>query len=250
MKFNNDNINFRLRLDGIIRNAAGVENVNNIPYRAGGNQFYKYKLIVDYFNFGDSLQFPFDALTSEEICMLHYMLSSTLDSWERGDESRTCQDTNVIKRDLTFVQSRQISRCPIERGVIQTRWGTIAPGHIIAGLSAVSQETNVTFQQLVKELKGNINITTKYSSKSQEQTINNVLVSTVIGDLAEVLLNQLSEFPIIGKVGWWNNSLLPRDHYVDDVVWDITMAELLGGIDGKLNFVVGIIYYNVTCKNI
>lgn len=74
------------------------------------------------------------------------------------------------------------------------------------------------------------------------------------GDLAEVVVNQgprvgsVSQNMVIGSNNRWNDTLLPRDHYLfpqnlSVVDWHFTDAEILAGIDG--NF-VGLVYLKYT----
>lgn len=60
-----------------------------------------------------------------------------------------------------------------------------------------------------------------------------ILFGTLIGDLGDVLLSQASSNPVICNTGYWNDSMLPRTFYLDFPHWDLTEAEILGGIDGN-----------------
>lgn len=82
-------------MDGIQWNPSVTEENFRIPYRAVGNQFYLYKLLVDYLTPGESSLFPYDSLTISERCLLHEIISNTIDPWERGDESKTCDSSNM-----------------------------------------------------------------------------------------------------------------------------------------------------------
>lgn len=88
----------RVRLDGVQRNPEVFETESRIPYRAIGDQFYKYKLLVDYFTFGESDLFPSESLKSPELCLLHEIISNTIDPLERGDEAKTCMVTKMPHR--------------------------------------------------------------------------------------------------------------------------------------------------------
>lgn len=128
-----------------------------------------------------------------------------------------------------------LSRCPIEGGVIKTKWGSISPGHIIAGVASALQETKVNFKKLVEVIQEERNTTSNNRYvHSNMKNISNVLVATVVGDLAEVTVRQAFSNPRIGNLGTWNNTYLPRVHYLNDKPHDMTSAELLGGIDGKV----------------
>lgn len=136
--------------------------------------------------------------------------------------------------EVVIQNSRQISDCPIEKGVVKTRWGTVSPGHVIAGIATAFQETNVNFFELVEELENDYNITSSFIPRAVTSSLNNVVISTIVGDLAEVILNQAYTTPTFGDVGRWNDTIFPRAHYLDREQWDMTTAELLGGIDGRI----------------
>lgn len=67
-----------------------------IPYEGSGKDFYKYKVLVDYFIPGQIELFPVNSLTLQELCFLHKLLSSTVDEFERGDEINTCRSQSYM----------------------------------------------------------------------------------------------------------------------------------------------------------
>lgn len=124
-----------------------------------------------------------------------------------------------------------ISECPQEKGVVKTKWGSISPGHLIAGVASALQETHDTFQTIyntISESPISIN-----SSELSSTRISNVWVATVTGDLGEVVIYQASEKPVVGNEGYWNNTAYPRLYMSAGGAQEITDAELLGGIDGE-----------------
>lgn len=48
-----------------------------------------------------------------------------------------------------FINYRIFSRCPIEDGVIQTKWGTISPGTLIAALASSLEAQRVAVQDIL-----------------------------------------------------------------------------------------------------
>lgn len=65
-----------------------------------------------------------------------------------------------------------------------------------------------------------------------------------VGDLSEVVVNQgprvgsVSQRMVIGSNERWNDTLLPRSHYIFPqnstiIDWHFTDAEILAGIDGE-----------------
>lgn len=226
-----------VRLDGVERTQSGVQTEYVIPYGLTAKQYYKFKLLINYFTFGDSLQFHNETLTQQDICVLHIMTSNTLDKWQRGDESTTCQVKSmaIMEEPNTILQnSRLVSECPIEKGVAKTKWGTVSPGHVIAGIATAFQEVNVTFSQIIEDLENDYNITNTFTPKTGSAELNNVNVATIVGDLAEVVLNQAYSTPNFGDIGRWNDTIFPRAFYLNREQWDMTSAELLGGLDGLI----------------
>ncbi|TDG49134.1 hypothetical protein AWZ03_004434 [Drosophila navojoa] len=80
----------RFRQDGI-RRAPGVTPVSGvIPYSPTGFQFPKLRILLSSLLPGNANNFPNSSLTSTERCSLHFMLSSTFDTRQRGDENTVC----------------------------------------------------------------------------------------------------------------------------------------------------------------
>lgn len=80
----------RFRQDGI-RRAPGVTAVSGvIPYSPTGFQFPKLRILLSSLLPGNANNFPNSSLTSTERCSLHFMLSSTFDTRQRGDENTVC----------------------------------------------------------------------------------------------------------------------------------------------------------------
>ncbi|XP_017779198.1 PREDICTED: uncharacterized protein LOC108564608, partial [Nicrophorus vespilloides] len=195
------------KYDGVRRTGGGDELDGIIPYRASGEHFYKYQFIVDHLTPGDTLQFPRDAINEVEFCILHLIVSNTIDQWP----NKSCKD------------------CIVEQGVLWDKWGSISGGHLITGLASALQKEKLTLGRLMDNIQAN----DTFSASTRNQIIDNVLFSTIVGDLAEVLIRQGVD-PVIGVVGNWNDTLLPRLHYLEVDAWDMSGAELLAGIDAIL----------------
>lgn len=142
-------------------------------------------------------------------------------------------------------ESTPTSKCPVELGVVKTRWGTISPGHMIAGIASSLEASTVSFQRIAEEIEVKENVTRKLSQSTNDVTrrlsqsaqlnteINNVWVSTVVGNLAQVVLHQAFHEPAVDNEGIWNDTSYPRAHYIARDPWEMTRATLLGGIDGE-----------------
>lgn len=126
-----------------------------------------------------------------------------------------------------------VSGCPQEKGVVKTKWGSISPGHLIAGVSSVLQETHETFEVIYNSMAESASAPLLSSSSFSSTRLSNVWISTVAGDLGEVVVYQASKEPIIGNEGYWNDTNFPRLYLSAGGAQEMTDAELLGGIDGE-----------------
>lgn len=68
--------------------------------------------------------------------------------------------------------------------------------------------------------------------KYLDTNMNNVWLTTILSDLAEVLLYQGNEISIANQ-GEWNDTVYPRLFYLTEYDWTLSTSELLGGIDGE-----------------
>ncbi|XP_052757792.1 uncharacterized protein LOC113518327 isoform X2 [Galleria mellonella] len=253
-----------LRLDGIEEGATAIETDFVLPYRASAFQFYKYKLLMDLFLPTQELLTVDDILDLPEKCLMHKMLSTTVRRWERGDENIVCPLIAQQRQTMSTQSSTRInSRCPIEEGVIQTNWGPITPGTIVSAVAASLESQRVPLTDILNQnvYRDGIseplmaaarqewyNEIETFNANEQEETpevdISNLWVATLAGDLAEVVVNQGPRYGpspqnlVVGTNNRWNDTLLPRDHYLlpqnITVDWQITDAEILGGIDGLI----------------
>ncbi|XP_048489173.1 uncharacterized protein LOC105385944 [Plutella xylostella] len=255
-----------LRLDGIEQAANPVETEFVTPYRASAFQFHKYKLLMDLFIPGQNVLEVDEILTTHEKCLLHRMMSSTVHRWERGDESTSCPvSVELTQRLMSNNSDRLPSRCPIEEGVIQTKWGTISPGTVVAAIAASleSQRVLVTdilnadvfkaglAEPIMDATNGewDVDIETLHTVRQTPglatADISNLWAATLAGDLAEVAVNQgplvgsASQKMVVGSNNKWNDTLLPRHnflliHNTSTVDWHYTDAEILAGVDGLI----------------
>ncbi|XP_045445370.1 uncharacterized protein LOC123653417 [Melitaea cinxia] len=258
-----------LRLDGIEQAANTLETEFVLPYRASAFQFHKYKLLMELFLPSQPELINVDeSLNSVEKCLLHKMMSSTVQPWERGDENVVCPISIQHRQMQQSANSYRIfSRCPIEDGVIQTTWGTISPGTLIAALASSLEAQRVAVQDIlganifreevsqslidsavkdwyIKTGAFEIDDINDVNSETNND-ISNIWAATLAGDLAEVVVNQgprvgaSSQHFMIGSSNRWNDTLLPRDYYLfrsNETLpnWHFTDAEILAGIDGLI----------------
>ncbi|KAG6457705.1 hypothetical protein O3G_MSEX010456 [Manduca sexta] len=256
-----------LRLDGIEQAyATAVQTDFILPFRASGFQFHKYKLLMDIFLPSQNLIDVDDLFTLSEKCLMHRMLSSTVRQWERGDENIVCPVSAQQSQNMATQSNSSIhSRCPIEDGVVQTDWGTIAPGTLVSAIAASLEHQRVMVtdilsanifkedvaEQLIdsamQDWYDDIETLTEQTQKQSMESVDigNVWVATLAGDLAEVVVNQgprvgsVSQRMVVGSNNRWNDTLLPRHYYMfpqnsSIIDWHFTDAEILAGLDGLI----------------
>ncbi|KAK9889517.1 hypothetical protein WA026_004799 [Henosepilachna vigintioctopunctata] len=213
--------------DGVLQSDGSTSNSQGVPFRARGHEFHKYKLIVDYFVSGDSTLSVNESLTTNELCFLHNMLSVAVDERYRGDEEETCsyKGKKPIPSSNLNLENKIRSQCPLMRGNVNTRRGSISPGHLVYGLSAALQNTQASFSTIIHSIN-------KTKLRLDTKKADSIWVSTIAGDLAEAVLNQANNNLKLGITGSWNDSILPTLYYVVDFITDLTETKMLGGIDG------------------
>lgn len=213
-----------------------------------------------------------EILTPQELCILHKMLSSSVESLERHDEIRNCPiqalnatinqrpnskmpripDQSVHHRrpgsNFTVI-GPNLSRCPIEMGVAYDSNGPgIHPGVIIANIASGLQPQEVRIADFVSEYRVKDpfeNLETMETTDNRKKidkliaslnSVDNTYASGLVGDLAEVVLFQGPRGNInIGFEGMWNDTELPRMFYLKGNQggnWHLTDTEILSGLDG------------------
>ncbi|XP_016947606.1 uncharacterized protein LOC108022910 isoform X2 [Drosophila biarmipes] len=138
--------------------------------------------------------------------------------------------------DWAYAGSEGTSQCPVEDGLVRTRWGTVSAGTLIAGIAAGVQQQTVQLRTLLA-----LSSQRRSRGRSQSQTssgIDNRWAATLAGDLAEVTLVQL---PVsggsasVGATGGWNDTVLPHWYFLSQRNnLEATDAEIRGGLDGLI----------------
>ena len=135
---------------------------------------------------------------------------------------------NMIQHKFHYQRGKKSS----ESGVALTRDGTVALGHVMAGIDCggYHRDTGIT----IAEWYGGA---TFFNSTSTH--LDNLFVSTISGDIGQTALAYYSdetEYSLFGPKGKWDNPSCPRVYKTKSKDTRMTDAEALGDIDG---FVLG-----------
>ncbi|XP_076261704.1 uncharacterized protein LOC143197278 isoform X1 [Rhynchophorus ferrugineus] len=226
-------------IDGIVRATDRVVDERvGIPYAATLNKFHKYKVINDYLlDQSTTTISPLEFLSLDEFCFLHKLTSNSIYESEVG--SVNCVDNSFSPMPSRSRLSDAVSSCPLKLGNIKTNWGSISVSHLIAGIATGLEPNQVTYQRILDSItsrsdseKGSPSITTNRTSINHD--VDNVLFATIVGDIAEVVLSQVTDQPVIGNRDYLNDTLIPRVFYLKTRQWDMMESEILAGIDGAV----------------
>lgn len=146
-----------LRVDGIQRSMNAIESEDVTAFGVTGfmtNKNRILQLIIS--NVSGEIRYE-EILSPSELCALHKLISSSVEPYERQNELRNCpwQILNTTA-DQPQVQARMpnplipnrrffnnhtiiapnLSRCPLEMGVVLNKYGSVQPGIIIASIAS------------------------------------------------------------------------------------------------------------------
>lgn len=131
------------------------------------------------------------------------------------------------------IASNALSQCPVENGIMRTRWGAVAVGPLISGIAAGLEPQMVNARELLELSRGQYR-----ARQTVTLRVDNRFAATLAGDLAEVALLQApllpnSDRPSVGVSGAWNNTAIPRWYFISQRErLEMTDAEIRGGLDG------------------
>lgn len=190
---------------------------------------------------------------------MHNMLSESVETMERGDESTVCNkiekyrlrvarspvemspDVELIDHESSNKKSKgkiqdqinpnsqvdtvrkiilsnaPLSVCPLERGVVYSKWGAVSAGPVIAGIAAGTEP------QIVP-------IDNKYN-------VDNIFGATLAGDVAEAgyLSGANGQTLKVGADGHWTSAQVPHGYYLSkNEDFYLTDAEIRGSLDGLI----------------
>lgn len=224
----------RLRFDGI-QKAVGISETPLVtPYRNNGIMVPKLEILKRLISVNGHV--PFETLLNqEELCVLHKLVSYSVEPFERGDESRTCPTFFTPSVDAPWITGqnkffndtwrfggttrntvkfgRGVSACPLEMGVSKTEsYGDVSFGTVIGAIAAGLEPQSVQISELMGVFSEYRNLENmdeeprilKYEKLFRNlNTIDNQVAAGLVGDLAEVCVYQT---PYVGskfKIGMW-----------------------------------------------
>nr|CAD7576477.1 unnamed protein product [Timema californicum] len=182
----------RFRMDGIERSPKVVQSWGVTPFSPTGVQYPKHQILMGELISGNDVILPNVTLTAKEKCALHFMLSSSVDMWERGDEDIVCpHDFNTAHHQLAIPASvnplstqryeADTSRCPIEDGIVRTsHWGQVSPGQVLAGIATKLQVQSVEMSKLARPSNEALR-TEAFQRLSTSKLVTNYWAATLAG---------------------------------------------------------------------
>ncbi|PNF34288.1 hypothetical protein B7P43_G16548 [Cryptotermes secundus] len=139
-------------------------------------------------------------------------------------------DRQIPRVTVTTVESD----CPVENGVVRTKWGTVSLGAVLAGVAAGLYPQQIPLQEFVQRTISPRTLPPELMST----VIDNKFAATLVGDLAEAALEQgpkKQDDIKVGLSGGWNSTLFPRWYFNKEKDnHEITDAEIRGGLDGLI----------------
>lgn len=219
----------RLRFDGV-QKAVGISETRLVtPYRDNGIMAPKLELLKRLISTNGNVSFE-TILTENELCILHKLISNSVNPFERGDETRTCPTYFTPSVDAPWITGRiqrindtfrvdygdttrnmvkfgrGVSKCPVQMGVTQTDYyGDLSFGTLIGAIAAGLEPQSVQISDLIgaygqyRNLESMDEVPTshKYAKLFRNlNTIDNQLAAGLAGDLAEVCVYQT---PFLGS---------------------------------------------------
>ncbi|KAI4487516.1 hypothetical protein M0804_005665 [Polistes exclamans] len=248
----------RFKFDGVEYVEGLHESEGILPFIGRGTQRTK-NIIIEELVPGNADAFPSKVLSQLERCTLHFAISNTINKYKSDDINNLCQKIGNREKLTGRTISINATDCPREYGVILTPYGTIAPGAIIGAIAASLEHQSITLNQLFAASATtctNVNedeidfIIPKdkmiiersmwqQSINTSEITIDNIWLTTIAGDLGEMVIYQgplANEKMTLGVTGFWNSTIYPNIYYLtkNPDSYDATRAEIVGDIDGLI----------------
>lgn len=183
-----------------------------------------------------------------EECALHRMLSHSTDDYPisgineiwTNPLSSSSSSSSRGKRALYSSNSNSLSQTryeaavhPVERGVIETPYGPVAGGTLLAGIMAISQSPGSSIQTVLGATE-----TEFMKSEMKTSTLIPVYAATLAGDLGEMALwsRPASSTPVVGPAGRFHNCTTCSQQFSHEtnVMSFLSRAELFAGLDALI----------------
>ncbi|TGZ52877.1 Uncharacterized protein DBV15_10985 [Temnothorax longispinosus] len=197
----------RFKLDGIKHYKDVQERDGILPFGQSGRQSVKYKLIKEMVP-GKPELFPFDALTAIEQCTLHQAISNTIMKEDSRGTSTLCEEIGqkLTKRPVTIASVTHIEEVDF-----------------IIPRNEMIHDKSMSY----------------ISSPKPDLKLDNVWLTTIAGELAEMVVYQgpiLDSDMQLGATGFWNNTMRPGVYYLKNQngYFDATRAKIVSDIDGLI----------------
>ena len=254
------NLIHKYRFDGIHYDRCVDTSTGALPLRLDTQVEYPKMEMIWQLIQGDRNEVPDDALSSEEKCSLHWMLSYSVNRTMRYEELNYVKNSNpylpvnsiTLEENPDYVEedfdspveakvlpnsndydfwdrpffydcdrNTQESLSPIELGVAWARSGPVSTSNLIAGLAASLSPQGVPW------LPG---------------MAGHAWAATLAGDLAQTTLLRRKGETYMGPDGWYNSTFCPTRFMLrtqhqggeEMTLSHMTVSEINGGIDGLL----------------
>uniref|UniRef100_A0A336MV53 CSON008067 protein n=1 Tax=Culicoides sonorensis TaxID=179676 RepID=A0A336MV53_CULSO len=160
---------------------------------------------------------------------------------EYDDYDETERETPIdTSRTVDFgveYDENAISQCPVENGVIRTKWGAVSAGPLLSGIAAGLQPQMVRSDLITVKARSAKPILRR-SRRQTQRIVDNRWAATLSGDVSEAALlqgpNKKRDIQV-GAKGAWNSTTLPRWYFLSQRDrFEMTDAEIRGGLDGLI----------------
>ncbi|KAG7207188.1 hypothetical protein KM043_008875 [Ampulex compressa] len=141
----------RFRQDGIERDPTVAKQEGVTPYAPNGVQFFRHAKTLQVIP-GNAIRFPNNSITDIERCTLHFMLSSSIEIFQRGDEGTVCRFANSQYRNIRSIDVNESASTKTIYDDVET----FSPNEIIvSGHKNVNNEGAVDPNSLYPEFPPN-----------------------------------------------------------------------------------------------
>lgn len=258
------------RQDGIVASQTEQTNMATsfiLPFAANHESFYRHRLLLTHLIPDTMRPLENDTLPPTILCGLHHMLSTTIDSRIRNDESmcnqlsqyralRVPRDASIDEEPYEILDKHilesankngqmiadpddEVEFNGIEGAHMERQTRSECPIHggvvhttwgAVSGGNLIAGIAAGAQPQRIPISKLNTNL------PSEQSTVFNIFGATVSGDLAEASLMQGTRTATrisVGAAGGWNSTEAQRFHMLQSTLHlEMTDPEIRGGIDG------------------